>query len=87
MISWLNWFFHKGLDEMGRKKNKLVCLCNGVTETEILSVLKKGAKDVDEVSQFTLASTNCGKCRGEIAAIANHFLSNKKPDLQRNIEF
>jgi len=72
---------------MARKKNRLICLCNGVTETEILSVLKKGAKDVDEVSKFTLASTNCGKCRSEIVAIANHFFLNKKPDLQRNIEF
>ena len=72
---------------MAPKKNRLVCLCNGVTETEILSVLKKGAKNVDEISKFTLASTNCGKCRGEIVAIANHFLSNKKPNLQQNIEF
>ena len=87
MITWLNWFLHNGLDWMERKKNRLVCHCNGVTETEILSVLKKGAMNVDEVSKFTLASTNCGKCRGEIVAITNHFLINKKPDLQRNIEF
>ena len=87
MITLWNWLLPDDLDQMARKKNRLVCLCNGVTETEILSVLKKGAKDVDEVSKFTLASTNCGKCRGEIASIANHFLLNKKPDLQRNIEF
>ncbi len=72
---------------MAVKKIRLICHCNGVTESEILSVLKKGARNADEVSEFTLASTNCGRCKSEIVAISNHFFENKKPDLQQSIEF
>ncbi len=72
---------------MAIRKNKLVCLCNGVTETAILSILKKGARDIDEVRKFTLASSGCGKCKGEIEAIMKHYFTNKTVDLQQNIDF
>jgi NAD(P)H-nitrite reductase large subunit len=72
---------------MAGKKNRLICHCNGVTEYEILRVLKKGAKNFDEVSKFTLASTNCGRCKPEIVAITNRYFLGKKTDLQQNIEF
>ena len=72
---------------MNYKKNKIVCLCNGVTEKEILKLLKLGAKDLEEVRQFTLASTGCGKCRGEITGIVERFFVNKTPDLQGRINF
>lgn len=72
---------------MTNKKNRLVCLCNGVTEDDILRIMKKGAKDVGDVRKFTLASTTCGKCKIEIDSIVDQFLRTKKPDLQQNIEF
>ena len=72
---------------MAQSRKRVVCQCNGVTETEILRILKKGAKNVDEVSKITLASTGCGRCKGEIIMITNSYLSNKKPDIQRHIDF
>ncbi len=72
---------------MPTKKNRIVCLCNGVKETEILHILKKGAQNVDEIAKFTLASTGCGKCRVEIKALLDHYLNSKKPDFQHKIEF
>ena len=72
---------------MAIRKNKLVCLCNGVTETAILRILKKGARDINDVRKFTLASSGCGKCKGEIEAIMEHYFRNKISDLQQNIDF
>ena len=72
---------------MAIRKNKLVCLCNGVTETAILRILKRGAKDLDDVRKFTLASSGCGKCKGAIEVIMEHYHRNKTSDLQQNIDF
>ncbi|MEI6275813.1 MAG: (2Fe-2S)-binding protein [Prolixibacteraceae bacterium] len=72
---------------MAIKKNRLVCICNGVTEADILKILRKGAKDLNDIRQFTQASTSCGRCKGDIESIINHFLSTKKPDMQQNIKF
>ena len=72
---------------MNFRKSRTVCLCNGVTEREILKILKLGAMDLEEVKQFTLASTGCGKCRGEIKALIDHYFSDKTPDLQGRIDF
>ena len=72
---------------MTNKKNRLVCICNGVTETDILRILKKGARNVEDVKKFTLASTVCGKCRSEIQTITDQYFSTKKPDFQQNINF
>ncbi len=69
------------------KKSKLICLCNGVSEKEILSVLKRGARDLEKVQKFTRASAGCGRCKSEIEAIINNYCSSKAPDLQQNINF
>ena len=69
------------------KKSKLLCLCNLVSEKEILSVLKRGARNLEEVQKITLATTGCGRCKGEIEATINHYFSSKAPDLQQNIDF
>jgi NAD(P)H-nitrite reductase large subunit len=69
------------------KKNRQLCICNGVTEKEILKILKKGAKSLDDVKNFTLAATGCGRCKGEVEALLNQYLKNKKPDLQRDLNF
>lgn len=72
---------------MAIKKNRLVCLCNGVTETAIIRILNRGARDIDDVKKFTLASSGCGKCKSEIEAVMEQFYRNKISDLQQNIDF
>lgn len=69
------------------KKNRQVCLCNGVTEKEILRILKKGAKNIDDVKRFTLSATSCGRCKGEVEVLLNQYFKNKKPDLQQDFDF
>lgn len=72
---------------MAAKKNRTVCICNGVTETEILKILKKGALNLEEIRKFTLASTSCGRCKPEVEALLETYLVNKKISPQRKIEF
>jgi bacterioferritin-associated ferredoxin len=62
-------------------------MCNGVNEKEILQLLKHGARDLEDVKKFTLASTGCGKCRREIESIINQFFINNKNDSQQKIIF
>ena len=69
------------------KKSKLICLCNGVSEREILVALKQGARDLEEIKKITLATTGCGRCKGETEAAVNQYFSSKAPDLQQNIDF
>ena len=69
---------------MGRS---LVCLCNLVTENEILAVLRKGARSTSDVQKLTRAGTSCGRCLVEIDAIVDEFLSGLPGDPQQRIEF
>jgi len=72
---------------MAIKKQKIVCVCNGVTEKDILGILKKGARNLEDVKKFTSAATGCGRCKSETEVIVQLFKESKTPDLQTNIEF
>lgn len=67
--------------------NRLVCLCNFVTEDEIISVLKKGARSTEEVQEYTRAGTSCGKCLVVIDQIVSDFLSQIPEDPQTKLDF
>lgn len=72
---------------MALKKNRTICLCNGVTEKDILRILKKGARDLGDVKKFTLASASCGRCKVEVEAIITRFSLSHNSDLQQYIDF
>ncbi len=67
--------------------NSLVCMCNFVTEDEIISVLKKGAVSTEEIQEYTGASTSCGKCKSAIDQIVNDFLTKKPINPQTKFDF
>jgi bacterioferritin-associated ferredoxin len=46
-----------------------VCLCNGVTERDILEAIEAGASSVEEVGHCTGAGTRCGTCVRTLAAM------------------
>ncbi|MGE5394427.1 MAG: bacterioferritin-associated ferredoxin [Candidatus Saccharibacteria bacterium] len=66
---------------------RLVCVCNVVTENEILQVLKKGARSTADIQLMTRAGTSCGRCLMEIDRIVEEFLAQKPDDPQQRIEF
>jgi bacterioferritin-associated ferredoxin len=65
----------------------LVCVCNIVTEKEILAALKKGARSTADIQRATKAGTSCGKCLMTIDRIVEEFLSQQPADPQQRIDF
>ncbi|MGV8094834.1 MAG: bacterioferritin-associated ferredoxin [Mangrovibacterium sp.] len=42
--------------------NRLVCICNMVSEKEITRELERGAKETADIQKATRAGTSCGRC-------------------------
>lgn len=72
---------------MAARKKITVCICNGVTKSEIVRILKKGAINLEEVRKFTLASSSCGRCKPEVEAILDDYLKEKSRPMQQKIKF
>jgi bacterioferritin-associated ferredoxin len=66
---------------------RMVCVCNLVTESEILQVLRKGARSTADIQMMTRAGTSCGRCLMEIDRIVEEFLAQKPEDPQQRLEF
>lgn len=65
----------------------LVCVCNMVTEKEILTALKKGARSTSDIQLATKAGTSCGKCLMTIDRIVEEYLEQLLADPLRRIDF
>ncbi len=46
-----------------------VCMCMAVTEAQVRSCLRAGARTVEEVSEHCEAGTGCGGCLGTVQLI------------------
>ena len=66
--------------------DRLVCICNMVSEKEILAALKKGAKSTEDIQFMTRAGTSCGKCLMTIDQIVEEYEINMAIDPQRKLE-
>ena len=66
--------------------DRLVCICNMVSEKEILAALKKGAKSTEDIQFMTRAGTSCGKCLIIIDQIVEEYEMNTAIDPQRKLE-
>lgn len=66
---------------------RLVCLCNMVTEKEILAVLQKGARTTSDIQKMTRAGTSCGRCLPWIDTIVAEYLATLPQDAQQKLNF
>lgn len=66
--------------------DRFVCICNMVSEKEILTTLKKGAKSTEDIQFMTRAGTSCGKCLMTIDQIVEEYEMNAAIDPQRKLE-
>ena len=66
---------------------RLVCICNLITEAEILNALKKGARSTADIQKSTRAGTSCGRCLVEIDELVKKFKANQLVDPQQKIDF
>ena len=67
--------------------NRLVCVCNMVTESEIIQKLKKGAKNTCDIQLATKAGTSCGRCLPIIDRIVEEYFAKHPKDPQQKLDF
>ncbi len=67
--------------------NRLVCICNMVSEEEIIQELKRGAVDTSDIQYATRAGTSCGKCIMTIDSIVEEFHATNANDAQGKLNF
>lgn len=48
-----------------------VCICNAVTDRDILNAVDNGARSLDDLGEMLKVATCCGRC----ADTANHLLT------------
>jgi bacterioferritin-associated ferredoxin len=65
----------------------IICLCNGVTDRDILCAIDRGLDTVDALSDELNVTTICGSCQHEIESLiqkfvkpSNHYLKFVKID-------
>lgn len=66
---------------------RLVCLCNMVTEKEILAALQKGARTTADIQKMTRAGTSCGRCLPWIDTIVAEYLAALPQEAQQKLNF
>jgi bacterioferritin-associated ferredoxin len=66
---------------------RLVCICNVVTEVEVLKVLKAGSSATADIQRITRAGTSCGRCLTTIDQLVEEFIVQQPEDLQQRIVF
>ncbi|WP_299584553.1 (2Fe-2S)-binding protein [uncultured Sunxiuqinia sp.] len=67
--------------------DRLVCICNMVSEKEIVAALKKGAVSTEDIQYATRAGTSCGKCLMTIDQLVQEHEVNAVPDPQQKLKF
>lgn len=55
-----------------------VCLCNAVTDTELVEAFEAGMDDIDEVGVMLGAGSCCGTCRVFVEELLNDFHTSKR---------
>ena len=64
---------------------KLVCVCNFITEKEILSSIAEGATTMEDIKLFTGAGTSCGKCHPAIKELLAESQKTRQKDPQTRL--
>ena len=62
-----------------------VCLCMGVTDSEIRDAIGEGACSTPDVMRCTGAGTRCGSCRSTIASLIESIESSTPASARRSL--
>lgn len=57
-----------------------VCICNGVTDSDIHRALDSGARNFRQVSERLGVSSQCGSCEAEARAVIAEYRQMGVPD-------
>lgn len=61
-----------------------ICLCNGVTESQIREAIGHGAHSLPALRGCLGVASNCGRCAEFAEMMLQETLSSGNPQLQRN---
>jgi len=64
---------------------KLVCVCNFVSERELLKAIENGALDLEEIKLQTSAGTSCGRCHAAINHLLGEAVKNPEYGKQKRL--
>ena len=64
---------------------KLVCVCNFVSEKDILQAIDKGAATLDDIKELTGAGTSCGRCHPAINNLLTTETVKQRDGLQQKL--
>ena len=70
----LQLYYHNDLE---LSASMYVCLCNGVTDKEIVQAVSDGANNLRSVQNTTGAATGCGSCKRTTEIIIDQCLTEK----------
>lgn len=59
----------------------IVCLCEGVSDREIKSAAKSGARSLKQVTRSCGAGGGCGACHRQIEEIVDQCSAERRPSL------
>jgi NifU-like protein len=76
---------YKGEKTKASKKQKIICSCFNVSEDKIRKTIKENnLKTVEEVTAYTKAGGNCGKCKPDIINILKDMKVYKSSKAEKN---
>lgn len=65
-----------GTDWASVPDDEMICGCNGVSKGVIVDAIRnRGCTTVEQIKGCTNASRSCGRCKGQVAEILQHMLS------------
>lgn len=63
-----------------QNSSQVVCGCMKVTEQDLISAVKNGAKSFEDVQAVTKVSTGCGKCSDSVKVLVDNIILKNKID-------
>ncbi|MCL3779402.1 (2Fe-2S)-binding protein [Prolixibacteraceae bacterium JC049] len=59
-------------------EERLICICNGVTDKEIIeTIVQEGIDSFEELQEITGVATGCGRCKLRALDVFNSYLAEK----------
>ncbi len=80
-----NYFGENQTPHNNDNKEKIICNCFGVSESDIIKAIKNGAKTLDEIKEINYAGGGCARCIPNIKMLLDRYV--KKDTEVNSVQF
>ena len=70
-----------------KRKVMYICVCRGITDTQILSAVEDGASSFRAVKNTLGVGTKCGRCTKEAKSIVKHALKSQNNACATGVQY